>query len=84
MRLFKKLDVLENNSAIHYAAKTLEEITSRNFLHSFQVNFFSYFFVTKAALPHLKKGACIINSASVVAFRGSAQLIDYADTKGAI
>ena len=39
MRRFKKLDVLVNNAAIHYAAKTLEEITSRNFLHSFQVNF---------------------------------------------
>ncbi len=84
IRKFKKLDVLVNNAAIHYPAKKLEDVTTQNFLHSFQVNFFSYFFVTRTALPHLKKGACIINTASVVAFRGSPELVDYAATKGAI
>jgi len=84
LKKFKKLDVLVNNAAIHYPAKTLDQITTPNFLHSFRVNFFSYFFTTKAALPHLKKGACIINTASVVAFRGSSELMDYAATKGAI
>lgn len=81
---FKKLDVLVNNAAIHYSAGSLEEITTKNFLHTFQVNIFSYFFVTKAALPHLKKGSCIINTASVVAYRGSETLMDYSATKGAI
>lgn len=81
---FKKLDILVNNAAIHYSAKSLEEITTRNFMHTFQVNMFSYFFVTKAALQYLKKGACIINTASVVAYRGSEGLMDYSATKGAI
>jgi NAD(P)-dependent dehydrogenase (short-subunit alcohol dehydrogenase family) len=84
IKRFKKLDILINNAAIHYAAGSLEEITTRNFLHTFQVNFFSYFFVTKAALPHLRKGSCIINTASVVAYRGSEALMDYSATKGAI
>lgn len=81
---FKKLDILVNNAAIHYSAGSLEEITTKNFLHTFQVNMFSYFFVTKAALQYLKKGACIINTASVVAYRGSEGLMDYSATKGAI
>ncbi len=81
---FKKLDILINNAAIHYEENSLENITTRNLLHTFQVNIYSYFFVTKAALPHLKKGSCIINTASVVAYRGSSSLIDYSATKGAI
>jgi NAD(P)-dependent dehydrogenase (short-subunit alcohol dehydrogenase family) len=81
---FKKLDILINNAAIHYESDSLEKITTRNLLHTFQVNIFSYFFVTKAALPHLKRGSCIINTASVVAYRGSPALIDYSATKGAI
>ncbi len=84
IRKFKKLDILINNAAIHYEADSLSDITTRNLLHTFQVNIFSYFHVTKAALPHLTKGACIINTASVVAYRGSPALIDYSATKGAI
>ncbi|RYF88659.1 MAG: SDR family oxidoreductase [Chitinophagaceae bacterium] len=84
LKKFKRLDVLVNNAAIHYPSKKLEDISTKNFLHSFQVNFFSCFFVTRAALPYLKRGAAIINTASVVAFRGSPELIDYAATKGAI
>lgn len=84
IRHFGKLDVLINNAAIHYEAKSLEKISTKNLLHTFQVNIFSYFFVTKAALPYLKKGSSIINTASVVAFRGSPALMDYSATKGAI
>lgn len=84
IRNFKKIDILINNAAIHYPAKSLDKITTKNFLHTFQVNMFSYFYLTKAALPYLKKGCCIINTASVVAYRGSKQLIDYSATKGAI
>jgi NAD(P)-dependent dehydrogenase (short-subunit alcohol dehydrogenase family) len=81
---FKKLDILINNAAIHYEADSLEKITTPHLLHTFQVNIYSYFFVTRAALPHMKKGGCIINTASVVAYRGSEALIDYSATKGAI
>jgi NAD(P)-dependent dehydrogenase (short-subunit alcohol dehydrogenase family) len=78
------IDILVNNAAIHYEAKGLEEITTENLLHTFKTNIFSFFWITKAALPYMKKGSAIINSTSVTAYRGSATLIDYASTKGAI
>ena len=81
---FKRMDILVNNAAIHYQRKSLEEITTRDMLKTFQTNIFSYIWITKAALPFLKEGSCIINTASVTAYRGSAELIDYASTKGAI
>lgn len=81
---FPRLDILVNNAAIHYQNKTLTEISTKEMLRTFQVNIFSFFWITKAALPHMKKGSCIINSSSVTAYRGSGSLIDYASTKGAI
>jgi len=81
---FGKIDILVNNAAIHYENKSMEDITTRELLKTFGTNIFSMFWITKACLPHLKKGSCIINSASVTAYRGSAALIDYSATKGAI
>ena len=51
---------------------------------TFRTNIFAMFFLSKAALPHLKKGSCIVNNASVTAYRGHAELLDYSSTKGAI
>ena len=84
IRTFGKLDILVNNAALHWAADKLEDISTKQLLTTFQTNIFSYFWITRYALPHLKQGSSIINSSSVTAYRGSATLIDYASTKGAI
>jgi NAD(P)-dependent dehydrogenase (short-subunit alcohol dehydrogenase family) len=81
---FGKLDILVNNAALHYEKKSLEEISSEQLIKTFSVNVFPYFWVTQAALSHMGKGGCIINTSSVTAYRGSDSLIDYASTKGAI
>ncbi len=81
---FNRIDVLVNNAALHWESKNLEDISSAQLVKTFANNFFSYFWVTQAALPHMGEGSCIINTSSVTAYRGSPSLIDYASTKGAI
>jgi short-subunit dehydrogenase len=80
----KKIDILVNNAALHWESDSIEDITTDQLTKTFQNNFFSYFWTTKYAMPYLEKGASIINTTSVTAYRGSPQLIDYASTKGAI
>jgi len=84
MQEFGRIDILVNNAGLHYHRKKLEEITTKEMIKTFETNIFSFIWLTKAFLPHLKKGSCIINTASVTAYRGSPNLIDYAATKGAI
>jgi NAD(P)-dependent dehydrogenase (short-subunit alcohol dehydrogenase family) len=81
---FGQLDILVNNAAVHYPQDDIQKITSAQLEKTFYTNVFSMFYLTKAALHYLKKGSSIINTASVTAYRGSAHLIDYAATKGAI
>jgi NAD(P)-dependent dehydrogenase (short-subunit alcohol dehydrogenase family) len=81
---FQRIDILINNAALHYENKSLEELTTRELLKTFGTNIFSFFWLTREALPYMKANSCIINTASVTAYRGSAGLIDYASTKGAI
>ena len=81
---FGTVDILVNNAAIHYESKSITEITTEHLLKTFSTNIFSMFWICKAALPAMKIGSCIINTTSVTAYRGSAALIDYASTKGAI
>jgi len=81
---FGKIDILVNNAAEQHPQERLEDITAEQLEKTFRTNIFSYFYLCKAALPHLKKGAAIINTTSVTAYRGSASLLDYSATKGAI
>ena len=84
VKKFGRIDILVNNAAVHYEAKSLEDITTEQLLKTFATNFYSYFWVTQAALPYIPEGGCIVNTSSVTAYRGSSALIDYASTKGAI
>jgi NAD(P)-dependent dehydrogenase (short-subunit alcohol dehydrogenase family) len=84
IKQFKRIDILVNNAAVQYENKKLEDLTSRELLKTFETNIFSFFWLTKAVLPVMKKGNCIINTSSVTAYRGSAGLLDYSSTKGAI
>ena len=81
---FGKLDILVNNAATQTEQEGLEKISDDQLLETFETNIFSMFRITRAALKHMKKGACIINTTSVTAYRGSGHLIDYSATKGAI
>lgn len=81
---FGKLDVLVNNAAEQHPQKEITDISPEQLKKTFETNLFGYFYLTQAALPHLKNGASIVNTTSVTAYRGSPQLVDYASTKGAI
>lgn len=81
---FGKLDVLVNNHGVQYVQRSILNITEEQLHHTYQTNIFSFFFMIQAALPHLKSGASIINTASITAYDGSKELIDYSSTKGAI
>jgi NAD(P)-dependent dehydrogenase (short-subunit alcohol dehydrogenase family) len=78
------LDILVNNAAYQQSQKSLEEIDEEQWDTTFRTNIYGYFYMTKAALPHLKNGSAIINCGSVAGLQGNKTLIDYASTKGAI
>ncbi|MCQ2046280.1 short-chain dehydrogenase [Stutzerimonas stutzeri] len=81
---FGKLDILVNNAAEQHPQEKLEDISEEQWEKTFRTNIFGMFQMTKAVLPHLGKGASIINTTSVTAYKGSPQLLDYSATKGAI
>jgi NAD(P)-dependent dehydrogenase (short-subunit alcohol dehydrogenase family) len=81
---FGGLNVLVNNAAEQHPQQRLEDISPAQWERTFRTNIFSMFYLTRAALPHMKDGDTIVNSTSVTAYRGSPHLIDYASTKGAI
>jgi NAD(P)-dependent dehydrogenase (short-subunit alcohol dehydrogenase family) len=78
------LDVLVNNVAYQAPKQSLEEITTEQWDRTFRTNVYSYFWMTREALPHLPRGAAIINTSSINGLRGNRSLIDYAATKGAV
>lgn len=81
---FGKIDVLVNNIAEQHPTQKFEDIPLEQLTQTFRTNIFSYFYMCKFALAHMKADSCIINSTSVVAYKGNPELIDYAATKGAI
>lgn len=84
MSRFGKIDVLVNNAAEQHPQEDLTEISEAQLERTFRTNVFGYFFLTQAVLPHLKKGASIVNTTSITAYRGSPTLIDYSATRGAV
>jgi NAD(P)-dependent dehydrogenase (short-subunit alcohol dehydrogenase family) len=81
---FGHLDILVNNAAEQHVRESIEDIDSVQLEKTFRTNIFSMFHMVKAALPHFKKGARIVNTTSVTAYKGSPHLLDYSATKGAI
>lgn len=81
---FGHLDVLVNNAAFQEHASSLLDITEERLDETFRTNIYGYFHMARAALPHLKEGASIINTGSVTGLKGSKKLLDYSATKGAI
>lgn len=84
IQAFGKIDVLVNNIAVQHPQNSIADISAEQLDDTFRTNIFSYFYMTKAALPHLKAGSAIINTTSITAYKGSADLLDYSSTKGAI
>lgn len=79
-----RLDILVNNAAYQQHQPGLEDLSIEQWDHTFRTNIYGYFYMARAALPHLTRGACIINCGSITGLEGSAQLLDYSATKGAI
>jgi NAD(P)-dependent dehydrogenase (short-subunit alcohol dehydrogenase family) len=78
------LNILVNNAAEQFVSTDLTDTSDEQWEDTFQVNFFSFVRVTRAALKHLKEGDSIICTSSINAYRGNQQLVDYSSTKGAI
>ncbi|HZW38967.1 MAG TPA: SDR family oxidoreductase [Ignavibacteriaceae bacterium] len=79
-----KLNILVNNAAEQHPHDSLEELDLDIMEQTFRTNIFAMFYLTKAAIKHLKEGDCILNTTSVTAYYGKKVLLDYSATKGAI
>ncbi|WP_308634796.1 SDR family oxidoreductase [Paenibacillus silvisoli] len=77
------LDIVVNNAAEQHPKESIELITPQQLERTFKTNVFGMFYLTQAAMPHLKQGAAIINTTSITAYHGSKDLLDYSSTKGA-
>jgi NAD(P)-dependent dehydrogenase (short-subunit alcohol dehydrogenase family) len=84
MREFSKLDILVNNAAMQRTHESIEEISSDEWDRTFRTNIYSMFYLSKAALQHMRAGAAIVNTASINSKSPSPNLLAYATTKGAI
>jgi NAD(P)-dependent dehydrogenase (short-subunit alcohol dehydrogenase family) len=78
------LDVLVNNAAYQQHCEAIEDLPDDQWDRTFRTNIYGYFYMTRAAAPHLKRGSAIVNTGSITGLEGSEQLLDYSATKGAI
>lgn len=83
-REFGRLDILVNNAAEQHERESLEDISAEQLEKTFRTNIFAHFFMARAALKHMKPGSSILGTASITAYEGNVNLIDYSSTKGAI
>lgn len=81
---FGRIDILINNAAEQHVREDITELAPEDMQKVFQTNIFGYFYMVQSVLGHLPEGGRIINTASIVAYRGQPQLLDYSMTKGAI
>lgn len=81
---FGKLDILVNNAAFQQHQEGLEDVSEEQWDHTFKTNIYAYFYMAKAALPHMREGSAIVNTGSITGLEGSKELLDYSATKGAI
>ncbi|GAA5416663.1 general stress protein 39 [Paraliobacillus ryukyuensis] len=81
---FNKINILVNNAAVQYPQNDITLISDEQLERTFRVNIFSQFYLIRECLPYMQQGSTIINSSSITAYHGSANLIDYSATKGAI
>lgn len=84
IKKFGQLDILVNNAAFQQHQDSIEDVSDEQWDYTFKTNIYGYFRMAKAALAHMKKGSCIINTGSITGLEGSAKLLDYSATKGAI
>ncbi|MDB5526755.1 MAG: short-chain dehydrogenase [Rhizobium sp.] len=84
IKAFGHLDVLVNNAAFQVHSKRIEDLSFEHFDETLKTNLYGYFNMAQAAVPQLRSGAAIVNTGSVVGLQGSAELLDYAMTKGGI
>ena len=81
---YNRVNILVNNAANHVEQKEFSGISDQQMRETFELNILAMFRLTKSLLPHMGAYDCIINTTSVVSYRGSESLIDYASTKGAV
>ena len=84
LKAFGRIDIVVNNAGEQHPAADIRDISPAQLQRTFQTNIFGMFYLVQAALPHLKRGAAIVNCTSVTMYQGSKGLLDYSATKGAI
>lgn len=81
---FGRLDILVNNAAFQHHVESFDDLSPEQWDRTFRTNIYGYFYMAKAAVPHMREGGAIVNTGSITGLRGNKALIDYSSTKGAI